>query len=91
VEKMLDEIKSEVKHVMKDYYEGVPVLSLKQIQWLIEQIEQIQDEADKIILEKTDIINSLQEELAKQKELTELWKERYLDENEKLVKIVREG
>ena len=35
----LEQIKAEVDHWRKDYYVGVPVLSLKQIDWLIFEIE----------------------------------------------------
>jgi hypothetical protein len=42
-------------------------------------------------VELVNMVIDLEEELAKQKELTELYKERYLAENAKLIKIVREG
>jgi hypothetical protein len=40
---LLEEIKEEVKHISKDYYVGMPILSLKQIEWLIEQTEKVEE------------------------------------------------
>jgi hypothetical protein len=36
---LLKDIKDEVKHISKDYYAGMPILSLKEIEWLIGQAE----------------------------------------------------
>jgi hypothetical protein len=36
---LLEDIKDEVEHINKDYYVGIPILSLKQIEWLIGQAE----------------------------------------------------
>ena len=32
----------EVKHAKKDYYVGMPILTLKQIEWLVERVNQLE-------------------------------------------------
>jgi HPt (histidine-containing phosphotransfer) domain-containing protein len=74
---MLDEIKTEVSHAKKDYYVGMPILSLKQIEWLIKQAEKVDEQQKEIKIldgltdEKSNLIEIMEKEIGELKERLE--------------------
>lgn len=57
---MLEDLKSTVNFAKKDYYSGMGVLSIKEIDWLIQQADKVEryEQALKDVYSKTFIMSS---------------------------------